>query len=57
MPQIRGWAGGEGGGGCSQTQVTKLCAQWARQMATAALTIPRGERTSSGIVWDYRLPY
>jgi len=40
-----------------QTQATKLCAQWARQMAIAALTIPRGEQTSSGTVWDHRLPY
>ena len=42
---------------CSQTQATKLCAQWARQMATAALTIPRGEQTSSGTAWDHRPPY
>jgi len=45
------------GVGGPQTQATKLCAQWARQMATAALTIPRGEQTLSGTVWDHRLPY
>jgi len=27
------------------------------QMVTAALTIPRGEQTSSGTIWDNRLPY
>jgi len=30
----------EGEGRCPQMQATKLCAQWARQMATAAQTIP-----------------
>jgi len=50
MPQIGEWVGGrgvgrvEGEGGwaneCPQTQATKLCAQWARQIATVALTIP-----------------
>jgi len=35
----------------------QVCAHWARQMATAALTIPRGEQTLSGTVWNHRLPY
>jgi len=29
----------------------------ARQIATAALTIPQGEQTSSGTAWDHRLSY
>jgi len=28
-----------------------------QKMATAALTIPRGEQTLSGTVWDYRPSY
>jgi len=43
MSHKRGWAGGKGVGrveGEGQlTMGTKLCAQWARQMATIALTI------------------
>jgi len=42
---------------CPQTQATKLYAQWARQMATVALTIPRGEWMLSGTVWDHMLPH
>jgi len=54
MPQIRGWAGG-----LMMLSDTgdEVCVQWARQMPTAALTIPQGEYTSSGTVLDLRLPY
>jgi len=53
---VGGW-GGWAGLKCPQTQVTKLCAQWARQMATATLTIPRGQQALSGTVWEYMPPY
>jgi len=59
MPHIRGWVGGRKVGRVVGLTMlaTKLCAQWARQMATAALTIPQGEQMSSGTVWDHWLSY
>jgi len=54
---VGGWRGRVGGLTMLSAQATKLCAQWLRQMATAALTIPWGEWTLSETVWDHRIPY
>jgi len=42
---------------CSQTQATKLCAQWARQMATTAPTMPRAVQAYNGTELDPKPPY
>jgi len=55
--------GGEGGGeggwvkdASRHSQLSCACAQWARQITTAALTIQQGEQMSSGTVCHHRPP-
>jgi len=50
---VGGWVGSW----CQLTQVTKLCAQWARQMATTALIIPQAVQTYNRTELDPKLPY
>jgi len=60
MPHIRGWVGGsevERVKGRADAQATNLCAQWARQMETTAMTIPRAMQTYNGTELDSNLPY
>jgi len=58
MPQIRVWVGGEGGWVNDVLRHRRpSCAQWARQMATAALTIPQAMWAYNGTELDPKLPY
>jgi len=60
---VDGWEeGGEVGewvGGLTMLVDTanQVCAQWAKQMVTAALTIPQAEQMYIGTELDPKLPY
>jgi len=53
----RGWRERVGGLTMPVDTGDYLCAQWARQVARAALTIPQAMQTYNGTELDPKLPY